>query len=238
MNTLSNAGDVLIFCLCLPLFLPPLHMKEASSEPVRAPVREALLEARAAQVLHPAPREGRILVESPEVSGGGVYMERHAPTSSGLPWEHRLLWRALKSECRLLPPPPHLGVSVWIRFLGGVWGCKCTSLHACAGTVLSGMFLTGLLLTSLLLSRSLLSALWKKQMTDLLGLNQHSAGLSEARRGATVKSSPHVVTQLVCHQGHVFTVGPLSLKESMFTYRLVFLFECILPTSYWCCCHH
>lgn len=89
-------------------------MKEASSEPVRAPVREALLEAGAAKLLHATPGEGRILVESPEVPGGGVYMEGHAPTSGGLPREHRFLRRALKSERRLLPPPPHLGVSVWI----------------------------------------------------------------------------------------------------------------------------
>lgn len=91
MSTLSNAVDVLIFCLCLPLFLPHPPMKEASSEPVRAPVCEALLEAGAAQLLHPAPGEGRVLVESPEVPGGGVYMEGHTQTPRGLPWEHWLL---------------------------------------------------------------------------------------------------------------------------------------------------
>lgn len=128
MSTLSNAVDVLIFCLCVPRFRlpPPRPTKEASSEPVRAAVLEALLEAGAAQLLHPAPGEGWVLVESPEVPGGGVYMEGHTPTPRGLPWEHWLLRRALKSECRLLPRPPHLGVSGLLKPLG------VTSIPACA----------------------------------------------------------------------------------------------------------
>lgn len=97
MSRLSNALGVLIFCLHFPLFLlsctttttPPT--KEAPSESVRAPVREALLEAGATQLLHPSPGEGRVLVEPPEVPGGGVHVEGHMPTPRGLPWEHWLL---------------------------------------------------------------------------------------------------------------------------------------------------
>lgn len=148
-------------------------------------------------------------------------MEGHTPTPRGLPWEHWLLRRALKSECRLLSPPPHLGVSR-------------PSLHVCVCVlVLCSMFLRGLLLTSLFLRRSWLSALWEKQTTDRLVLNQHSAGLSEARRGATVRSSPHAVTLLVCHQGHIFTRRPLGLSDSM--YRVTSSSESIHPRSSQCC---
>lgn len=165
MSTLSNAVDVLIFCLCFLLFLfssAMSPMQEASLEPVRAPVREALLETRAAQVHHPTPGEGRFLVESPEVSGGGNYMEGHAPSPCGLPWKYWLLWRALKSWRGLLPPAPDPGVSGWVVIEG-----LQAFLHACVH-VLALCFLRGLLLTSLFLTRSWLSSLWQKQTTGCL----------------------------------------------------------------------
>lgn len=89
MSTLSNAVDVLIICLLFST-QPPPQMKEASPQSVRAPVCEALLEARANQLLHTAPGEGGVLVESAEVPGGGVYVEGHTPTSRDLPRKHRL----------------------------------------------------------------------------------------------------------------------------------------------------
>ncbi|CAB1448155.1 unnamed protein product [Pleuronectes platessa] len=61
----------------------------------------------------------------------------------------------------------------------------------------------------------------EKQTTDKLALNQHSASLSEARHGATVRSSPHAVTLPTCHQGHISTQEPLGpVTEWLFRHEL------------------
>ncbi len=118
--------------------------------------------------------------------------------SHGPPCRQWLLQHALKRECRLLPYATN-------RLSRHTSIC----IHACACVLaLCSVFLRGLFL-----SVSWLSALWEKQMTNQLVLNQHSSGLSEARRGAIVKSSPHTVTLLVCHQSHTFTQRPLGLSE-------------------------
>lgn len=134
MSTLRNAVDVLIFSLCLPLFLlsstTTSHTNEASSEPIRAPLREVLLEAGAAQLLHPAPGEGRVLVESPEVPVGGIHTEGHTPTPHGLPWEHWLLRCALKSEATATSTRPWCEWTATDRLLRvtSMPPCMCVSL--------------------------------------------------------------------------------------------------------------
>lgn len=92
MSTESNSVDALIFCLSSvlsPRTSP--SFKEASSESVRAAVREALLEVRIAQFHHTAPGKRGLLVEPTEVPRDRVYVEGYTETPGGLTWKHRLL---------------------------------------------------------------------------------------------------------------------------------------------------
>lgn len=177
-------------------------MKEASAEPIRAPLRAALLEAGAHHLLHPTPGKGGILVELSEVPGRGVYLEGHASTSCGVAWKHWLLRCAFNSKCGLLPYSPHPGVSgaLMIRSM-------CVEVHCT-------VFVWGLLLPSRFLSSCQHSERGRRQ----IGLYSISTLLAYQRPGVEPRSGALLVTLLVCHQSHIFIQGPLGLSERLYAW--------------------
>lgn len=156
MSTLGNAVAVLIFCLpssLSALLYHHLPIKEASAEPVWAPVREAFLVARAAQLLHPAPGEGRLLVESSEVPGSGSCLQEHRRHSVVFPGNTGFsdVPSSLNADyCRL-----HTGVSRMLM-MGSVCIFMCVCCHCFT------MRLKGLILKSFFLSWSWPPALQQK----------------------------------------------------------------------------
>lgn len=141
MSTLRNAVDVLIFSLCLPPFLlsstTTSHTKGSLVWACMSPLREALLEAGAAQLLHPAPGEG----------GGGYWWspQRYQEVGSTRrdTRRHRVVFPGssgfsdVPSSLRLLPPPPDLGVSGPLQI--DCWGLQAylpACLCLCVGIVL------------------------------------------------------------------------------------------------------
>lgn len=219
--------DVLISCLCLPLFLLSSTITTCPGRKPRLSLSKPLYVRWPASPPRNRGREG---------AGGAPRGTRSWGPRGGTHTNAK--WSSLGTQacltCQLLPHPPNCGVPGPLQII-----CRELQayLPACVCVLaLCSMFLRGLLL-SLFLSRSWLSALWEKQTTDRLVLNQHSVHLSESRRGATVRSSPHAVTTLVCHQSLTVTQRPLGLSESMYAYRVTSSSKSILPISCPCCGH-
>lgn len=155
MSTLSIAMDVLIFCLCLPLFLLPPPSNEGSL--VWACTSPCTWGATGGRSCQTSPRHTRGREDIGGVPRGTRRWGLHGGTRADVGWSSpgtpvSPTCPQVRAQATAASAPPWC--ECMDRLMGAGWGCKCTSLHVCAGIVLSGMFMTGPLLTSLFLSRS------------------------------------------------------------------------------------